>query len=61
MYQVVAFNGCFLHLRQKKLEIYNQDIEFIKNSRIYDLLTKNNYKLINWVNADLIFAKKDFK
>ena len=46
---------------QKKLEIYNQDIEFIKNSRIYDLLTKNNYKLINWVNADLIFAKKDFK
>lgn len=46
---------------QKKLEIYNQDIEFIKNSRIYDLLTKNYYKLINWVNADLIFARKDFK
>ena len=46
---------------QRNLEIYNQDIEFIKNSRIYDLLTKNNYKLINWINADLVFARKDFK
>jgi hypothetical protein len=46
---------------QKELEIYNQDIEFVKNSKIYTLLTNNNYKLINWVNADLIFARRDFK
>ena len=44
---------------QKKLEIYNQDIEFVKNSKIYTLLTNNNYKLINCVNADLIFARKN--
>ena len=44
---------------QKELEIYNQDIEFVKNSKIYTLLTNNNYKLINWVNADLIFARKN--
>ena len=47
-------------LSQKKLEIYNQSIDLIQNSKIYDLFIKNNYKLINWVNADLIFVKKDF-
>ena len=48
-------------MKQEKLEIYNQSIEFISNSNIYNLLTKNNYKLINWVNSDLIFVRKDFK
>ena len=47
-------------ITQKKLEVYNQSIEYISNSKIYNLLIKNNYKLINWVNADLVFARKDF-
>ena len=34
-------------ISQKKLEIYNQTIE-------------NNYKLINWVNSDLVFIRKNF-
>ena len=44
---------------QNKLEIYNQSIELIQKSKIYNLFLKNNYKLINWVNSDLIFARKD--
>ena len=45
---------------QKELEIYNQDIEFIKNTKIYNLLLNNDYKLINWVNADLVFARINY-
>tara|TARA_B110000858_G_scaffold164157_1_gene190114 strand:- start:661 stop:1362 length:702 start_codon:yes stop_codon:yes gene_type:complete len=39
------------------LEIYNQSLDFILKSNLYKLLTKKNYKLVNWVNADLVFVK----
>ena len=39
------------------LEIYNQSLNFILKSNLYKLLTKKNYKLVNWVNADLVFVK----
>lgn len=42
----------------KDLEIYNLSLEKIVSSKLYKLLIKNNYNLINWVNSDLIFAKK---
>ena len=48
-------------LTQKNLEIYNQSIDFVINTNLYKLLIHNNYKLINWVNSDLIFVRKDFK
>ena len=48
------------NITQKKMEIYNQSIEFIHSSKIYNLLIKNNYKLINWLNSDLVFVRKDF-
>lgn len=48
-----------LNIRLKKLEIYNYTLEFIKSSKIYNLLIKNNYNLINWVHSDLVFARKD--
>ncbi len=41
----------------KNLEIYNLSLENITKTNLYKLLIKNNYKLINWVNADLIFVK----
>ena len=47
-------------ISQKRLEIYNQSIEYIMNTKLYSLLQNNNYKLINWVNSDLIFVKKNF-
>ena len=51
----------FTDLHQQKLEIYNQSLESIVKSKIYNLLINQNYKLINWVNSDLIFARNDFK
>ena len=48
-------------LTQKNLEIYNQSIDFVINTNLYKLLIQNNYKLINWVNSDLIFVRKNFK
>ena len=47
-------------LDQSKLEIYNQNIEKILENKLYKLLILNGYKLINWVNSDLIFVRKDF-
>mgnify|MGYP001236646664 CR=1 FL=1 len=41
----------------KNLEVYNLSLENIIKTDLYKLLTNNNYKLINWINADLIFAK----
>tara|TARA_B110000459_G_C16445054_1_gene418028 strand:- start:110 stop:811 length:702 start_codon:yes stop_codon:yes gene_type:complete len=39
------------------LETYNQSLDFILKSNLYKLLTKKNYRLVNWVNADLVFVK----
>ena len=44
-----------------KLELFNNSLEKIMNSKIYELLTRNNYKLINWVNSDLVFVNKKSK
>ncbi len=48
-------------LKQDKLEIYNQSLDFVLNSNIYKLLDKNGYKLINWVNSDFVFIAKEYK
>lgn len=45
----------------KNLEVYNFSIENILETKLYKLLIEKNYKLINWVNADLIFVKKNFQ
>ena len=51
----------FTNLSGKKIETYNLSISDIFKSKIYKLLIKNNYRLINWVNSDLIFANKNSK
>jgi len=43
-----------------KIEMYNQSIDFVTKSDIYNLLLNNNYKLINWVHSDLVFVRNDF-
>ena len=47
-------------LDQTKLEIHNQNIDKVLENKLYKLLILNGYKLINWVNSDLIFVRKDF-
>ena len=45
----------------KKLEIYNQSLDFITKSKIYNLIIKNSYKFINWIHSDLVFVRNDFR
>jgi len=44
-----------------KLETYNLSADKIMKSKIYKLLFKNYYRLINWVNSDLVFIHKKSK
>ena len=46
-------------MSQKNLETQNINFKQIFNSKIYKLLKKNNYKLINLVNSDLVFYKAE--
>ena len=50
----------YTDIRQKKLEIYEQSIEFIMSSKIYNLLISKKFKLINWINSDLVFVRNNF-
>tara|TARA_B110000027_G_scaffold103517_1_gene109665 strand:+ start:83 stop:784 length:702 start_codon:yes stop_codon:yes gene_type:complete len=48
-------------MSQLKLETYTQSLDYVLDTNLYRLLKKNNYKLINWVNSDLVFVKKNLK
>ena len=44
-----------LNIKNKYIETQNQNIKYVLKSNIFKLLKKNNYRLINWVNSDLVF------
>ena len=48
-------------MSQNKLETYTQSLDYITKTNIYRLLKNNDYKMINWVNSDLVFARKDLE
>jgi hypothetical protein len=48
-----------VNVSQQKPETHTQTLEYIVNTSLYKLLIYNNYKLINWVNSDLLFIKKN--
>jgi hypothetical protein len=48
-------------LTMKKLEFKNNNIENVLNSTLYKYMIQNNYSLINWSHADLIFTNNNFK
>ena len=50
-----------LNTMNKEIETQNQNLEFIFKNKVFKLLKKNNYKLVNWVNSDLIFVHKKNK
>ena len=50
-----------LNVKIKRLETQNQNLKNIIKSKIYKLLKKNNYKLINWINSDFVFVYKNSK
>ena len=49
------------NIKQKDLEIYTQSLDFILNSKIYKLMLKNNYKLVNWIQSDFVFVRKNLR
>ena len=51
----------FLDLSLPKLEIKNQNIDNLFNTDLYKFLISKNYILVNYIYADLIFVKKDFR
>ncbi len=46
---------------QKKLEIYTQSLNYILKTKIYKLMVKNNYKLVNWIHSDFVFVKNNLR
>ena len=48
------------NLNLKKLELYNQSLDFITNHETYKFLIEKKYKLVNWLHADLIFVRENF-
>ena len=51
----------FLEKKLDIVEIFKQSLDSVIKSNIYNLLTKNDYKLVNWIHSDLIFVKNNFK
>jgi len=47
----------FLDLDSKKFEISYNNLNNILKSELYTYLLSKNYKLVNWVNGDLVFVK----
>ena len=50
----------FLDLSLSKIEIKNQNINNIINSKLFKFLTSKNYTLVNFIYADLIFVNNNF-
>ena len=61
LYKPSVISVEFLDLKMKQLEFKNNDLSRIINSNIYNLLINNDYFLVNWLHADLIFVHKDFR
>jgi len=51
----------YLDLTMKKLEFKNNNIDNVLNSPLYKYMIQNNYSLVNWNHADLIFTNNNFK
>ena len=50
----------FLDLKANKWEIPYNNLDNVLKSEIYSFLINKNYKLVNWVNGDLVFIQKNF-
>ena len=48
-------------MSQNKLETYTQSLDYITKTNLYRLLKNNDYKMINWVNSDLVFARNNLE
>lgn len=51
----------YLDLQMKNLELKNNDIYRIFETKFYKLLIDKDYHFVNWLHGDLIFVHKDFR
>ena len=51
----------FLDLEANKWEIPYNNLDNVLESEIYSFLINKNYKLVNWVNGDLVFIQNNFR
>ena len=51
----------YLDLAMKKLEFKNNNLDNVLNSTLYKYMIQNNYSLVNWNHADLIFVSDNFR
>ena len=51
----------FLDLEAIKWEIPNNNLDNVLKSEIYNFLINKNYKLVNWVNGDLVFIQNNLR
>jgi FkbM family methyltransferase len=51
----------YLDLKMKKLEFKNNNLNSVLSSELYKHMIENNYSLINWSHADLIFINNQLK
>ena len=49
----------YLDLDSMKFEFHYNNIDSVINSQIYKYFVSNNYNLVNWNHADLIFVNKN--
>lgn len=51
----------FMEKKNNEIKFYNQNINSIINSDLYNYMTKYNYYFVNWVNNDLVFAHTNIR
>ena len=51
----------FLDLKANKWEIPYNNLDNVLKSEIYNFLIDKKYKLVNWVNGDLVFIQNNFR
>ena len=56
-YEIDVIVTEYTDMDQLKLETHTQSLDYMLNTNLYKLLRENNYKLINWVNSDLVFVR----
>ena len=49
----------YLNINSIKFEFHYNNIHDVINSQIYKYFVSNNYNLVNWNHADLIFVNKN--
>jgi len=51
----------YLEPNLKQVEFHNQNLKNIFQSKLYNLMIKNDYTMVNWLHSDLIFVSNKIR